>query len=921
MPLLVEMGWGGLVQYPDTITWTDITQYVDVSKAGVTITRGASDELSDTQPGTATLRLDNVDGRFTPGNSASPYYPFVRRNAPIRIRVVSTVKNYVTNPTFETDTSGWVLGSDPATSFAQSATRAQDGTKSLLITWGGALNSNPTFETALTPWNGNTATAARVNTQAQSGTWSMQVTPNGTSPNPRAESELFAVTAGNSYRAKGWLRCATSRTVSLNVNWYNASSTYLSTSTNTQAVTANTWTQFSASFTAPAGAAYGQLAPTVPSTPPVTDVLWVDEARLLNDPGSEFPAVGTTLYGLTLGQQYTASAYVYVPTGSRPCSLFVVGINGAGAASTVFDAWQRITYTFTATSTSHTLQLIPSGYPQSGTQVWLDAVQVEAGAAATTFDPAGAQLYDRFWGMVNEFPVEWEGLSSTVTVSCTDLFKRLNRLPTLRSMLTEEIAEILPDVYYPLTEPSGSGSAGDISGNALPSMAITQVSTGGTLTMGTDTGPDATGDATPSFTPSSATAGLYLTVDLGATVQQKFTVNDVAIEGWFKTTTTGRAIVSLYSPDLQCVQVVSLSASGALQIEWTDSGSSTLTVETIAGTSGLNDGKWHHFEWSQSLSGSVAVDGSVVDPSVPVTDGFNQRLLQIGGYRGTRLWSGGLAHVALYARTSPGAILATHYASGMTGNAGETADARIERFCDYAGLVNVFFQGSTFDPIASQGEGGTGVVARMREVESTESGKLFADRDDFGMTFQSRDIRYNPSPAGEAFTIAYADLETKSVQLADDDQKLVNSIEASRPGGATQKVTAPSSILAFGVYDPGALSILKTSDNSVLDAASWRVSRYANPGPELREVPIEAYTMSNYLGILAADISSYFSVTSLPAQAPFSSVRVTVEGYTETIKEKSHLIQFHTSTTNNDSVWVLDDPTYSVLDSTTRLAY
>ena len=42
------------------------------------------DELSETQPGTATLRLDNADGRFTPGNASSPYYPFVRRNAPIR---------------------------------------------------------------------------------------------------------------------------------------------------------------------------------------------------------------------------------------------------------------------------------------------------------------------------------------------------------------------------------------------------------------------------------------------------------------------------------------------------------------------------------------------------------------------------------------------------------------------------------------------------------------------------------------------------------------------------------------------------------------------------------------------------------------------------------------------------------------------
>ena len=82
MAVLVEMGWGGLVQAPWSITWTDITNRVDQGQ-GVTITRGASDELSETQPGTATMTLDNLDGALTPGNPNSPYYPYVRKNAPV----------------------------------------------------------------------------------------------------------------------------------------------------------------------------------------------------------------------------------------------------------------------------------------------------------------------------------------------------------------------------------------------------------------------------------------------------------------------------------------------------------------------------------------------------------------------------------------------------------------------------------------------------------------------------------------------------------------------------------------------------------------------------------------------------------------------------------------------------------------------
>ncbi|MGW7239741.1 LamG-like jellyroll fold domain-containing protein [Streptomyces sp. NPDC054804] len=815
MPLLAEMGWGGLVQDPATITWTDISTYVDMA-TGVSITRGASDELSETQPGTASLRLDNQDGRFTPGNAASPYSPFVRRNAPIRLSVAVI-------PTRS--------GSAPYP----------------LATLGDDFDDNNVNTTL---WPSNYGGASEVGGR-------MRV-PVST-----------AATAGF-LTAREWTLTGSKLTARL---------VTLPGANGSSAVAASMW---------------------INSTTGGTRLGW-----------RYYPLTGTLSAENQTGS--TDGAAVAVPYSAIDhLWLRVRESSGTVYWETSGDGFVWTALRSLATPSWVTSQTVSVEFPTTRTGGSNDFVE---------WDLVGAEVRPRFYGMVNEFPVDWEGLSSHVAITCTDLFKRLNRLPTLRSMLTEEIASIAPTAYYPLTEPSGSTSAGDVSGNGLPSMAITQVSTGGTLTMGTDTGPDATGDSTPTLTPSSATAGQYLTVDLGAATQQQLTNNAFAMEAWFKTSTPGRAIVSLYSPDLQCVQVVSLSASGALQIEWTASGSSTLTVETIAGTSGLADGRWHHFEWTQALSGSVAVDGVVVDPSVPVTDGFDQRFLHIGGYRGTRLWSGSLAHVALYAPSTAGSVLATHYATGMTGNAGETADTRIARFCEYAGLVNVIIQGSTFDPIASQGDGGTGVVARMREVESTESAKLFAARDDYLMTFQSRDLRYNPSPAGEAFTIAYADLETKSVELADDDQKLINSIEATRPGGATQKVTAPSSILAFGVYDPGALSILKTSDNSVLDAAYWRVSRYANPGPELREVPIEAYTMSNYLGILAADISSYFSVTSLPSQAPFSSVRVTVEGYTETIKERSHLIQFHTSTTNNDSVWVLDDPVYSVLDSTTRLAY
>jgi hypothetical protein len=814
MPLLVDMGWGGLVQAPTTITWTDVSRYVDVGAQGVTITRGAADELSEIQPGTASLLLDNSDGRFTPGNSASPYYPFVRRNTPIRIAVGITPTRSGSAPY-------------PLAMLGDDFDDNRVNTTLWPNNYGGATEVGGRARIPLTPGASAAYQTAREWRLTGSTLTAKLVTL------PRANGSTTAV-------ASMWVNSTTAGT---RLGWrYNAVTGQLS---------AESQTAFAD------GAA-------VTLTYSAIDHVWL---RVRESGGTVYWETSGDGFGWTVRRTLATPAWV--------------------------------------------AQTVAVEFPTARTGGTADYVE---------WDLVGAIVRPRFYGMVNEFPVNWEGLSSTVRITCTDLFKRLNRLPALRSMVAEEILAQAPLVYYPLTEESTSTSVGDIGGNGAPSLSISQSGAGGTLTLGSADGPPETGEQAPVFTPASATAGKWLSGDLGPQFEDS-TVQYLCFEAWFQTTTTGRCILGVHSTDLQYQHLLSIAAGGGLQIEWTTDGA-PLAVEAVSGPTTLANGQWHHVVYDQR-EGKVWIDGTLVDSSLAVPRGFYERVVHVGGYRNTRLWSGSIAHAAVYATqsTSAGPTAATHYTAGMTGYTGEDADARIQRLARYAGLSSVTIWGATFDPIASQGPGGSGVVARMREVEATESGRLFAERDWYGLAFQSRDVRYNPDPVSETFTIAYADLETRGVELADDDQKLVNSLEATRPGGATQKVTAPASIVAFGVYDAGTLSILKTSDNSVLDAAYWRVSRYANPGPELREVPIEAYTMPTYLDILDADISSYFSVTGMPAQAPASSMRVTVEGYTETIKERSHVIQFHTSATNTDSVWVLDDPTYSVLDSTTRLAY
>jgi hypothetical protein len=760
----------GFAPMATSVDWTDISQWVDLPSK-IRCSRGASDELSQCQPGTLSLTLDNSDGRFSAGLASSPYYPYVRPNCPVQLGVVTVSgKNRLQSPTFEDGTVGaWGVkaGSPTLAAWASDVTRAHSGTRSLKVTW----------------------------------------TPSGTG---------------------------------------------------------------------------GVLEQVV--------------------------------YGLDIGTTYTFSGWVWVPAGDISVRLRVDDLT-LGTPSSVTATWQQITRTFTATSTSARLQFTASGTPAAGDVVWLDDVQLETGASATSFDSDGAQIHWRFYGLVNDWGTGWAGLHSKVRLTATDFFKPLSKQPQLTSMLGEEIKLAAPIMHYPLTEPSTSVSAGDVAGYGAGSLIQRQVGTGGEVAFGNAPGPAATGESVLTFTPASASDGIRLDADMGTYAEEQTSLESITVEAWFKTSTVGRYFLAARNADFQRELVLGLNGSGHLILERTMFGG-TRTVDTLAAVN-MADGEWHHVlfdEWTQN----AYVDGGAPVGTSPLVM-YALRYLSIGGYPAS-LWAGSVAHAVLYVDNDVPLVLAEHYTAGTTGFSGEDADARVLRLAGYAGIASVDASGD-FSPVGSQGPGGSSALEMMRVVEATEGGRLAAHRDGHALLLQSRTVRYNPIPVA---SLAYGELETDSVQLPTDDQKLINDYRAARPGGATQRVTDDASIAAFGTYParPDAI-VLKIDDADVVDTMRWAVSRYSIPQPELRELPIQAYAQSTatYRALLDADISTVLEVTSMPAEAPSSTVTATVEGYVEDIGEESHLIRFHTSRSQTDAVWALDSSTYSVLGSTTRLGY
>lgn len=148
---------------------------------------------------------------------------------------------------------------------------------------GKVLNTNPYFRSGISDW---TATNATQEWSTDMGFPTLKITTQAGS-DPRSAAGQQPVVVGQSYRAYGWLLApvALPTQAALNINWYDTSHVYLSTSSNPATLTPGTWTLFDKTSTAPASAAYASILMSVSGTPGTGYVLH-GQSLLLVDPSA-----------------------------------------------------------------------------------------------------------------------------------------------------------------------------------------------------------------------------------------------------------------------------------------------------------------------------------------------------------------------------------------------------------------------------------------------------------------------------------------------------------------------------------------------------------------------------------------------------------------------------------------------------------
>jgi len=548
--------------------------------------------------------------------------------------------------------------------------------------------------------------------------------------------------------------------------------------------------------------------------------------------------------------------------------------------------------------------------------------------------PLATSYADRASGYVDEWPVIWpDGTSgmSTVTVTASSRSGRLSRGAELHSIIEEEILYDGVSAYYPFGDPEGTTRAGNVSTIAQPPMSAAPIGSGGGIFFGNSTGPGTDGLTAALFTPVDASNGFYMRGLLDQAVVDTSLHTTFSMECFFLSTgTTSQSLVRLdhQSPgDLAFTELYIEFPSMKL----TATGFGIDPVNYLLHSAGaVNDGATHHALIRETISGgshtaTLFLDGVQVATSTQAITAFGSRdrfsaggaALGIGMFRGT------LSHVAVTAGTTEltAARILAHANAGLNGFSGEGSDARIIRLARYAGVPasEVNTETGLSASIVNQITNDKTALALMTEVSDTEGGILFDARDGT-LTFHARSHRYNTAVT---MTLSATSQEIEAdLQPKLDDQGLLNDLTAARDGGVSTRIVDSASVLDYGLYRES-ITLLTTSDNEVVDAANWKVQTRSTPGVRIPVVSVDLLNCSSAqkTALLAREIGDRITLSGLPSQAPAVSMDFFIEGYTEVIGAESYKMTFNLSPATLSGVWQLDSATYSVLDSTTRLAY
>lgn len=526
-----------------------------------------------------------------------------------------------------------------------------------------------------------------------------------------------------------------------------------------------------------------------------------------------------------------------------------------------------------------------------------------------------ATTYDVVTGYVDNVEAAWPGgvqQWSTIRVTCTDVSARLGEGAPLRSFYEHQAQLYGATAIYPLSEPTGATSFGNITSTPLPAGYATTSKYGGTVTAGADPIID---DDLPSVAfdrDADLRAGAVILPPLlpstgPYSIAVAFVcpaVKDTAQTIW-QTARVGPAGV------VNSTSSLSINALGELAFNVVPDNDTTGFGSSSYFPSGLRvtDGRLHVAVCSLKadrrttrlvLDGVEAPLFSDYGSAMPINRQAGAPIVLGASLPVTGLYAfgliGSIAMVAIWPGTELTLAQSQQLYLAAQGFPTDRSDVRFARIASYGGVTTSGLPTGRA-VMGAQPLSGITAVEALRTVARTEGTDTLVTGTG-ALTFQARNVRYWPTSALTLDAGTSGDLGADLV-VRKDRQGFINDSTYTRYQGASQRFTDTASVTAAGRKSGPGGDVAPLSDFDALQHAAWEVTTGKTVTNRLSTISVDLLaqpTASKVQATLGLTVSSLVTITGLPSQTPGgTSTTQYVEGGRLVVGASEFRAEFYTS--------------------------
>jgi len=660
-------------------------------------------------------------------------------------------------------------------------------------------------------------------------------------------------------------------------------------------------------------------------------------------------------------QLQTLSLYVFVPAAHTVTAKWF-NLNSAGIGSLIGQAtssltatWQRLVITGVPSTPTNVLELTCSAaYPAT---VFVDAVQLQLGAAATAFVSTGPTYAEVYTGYIERYPQQWadQGMRGVKPLEAVDALSPLSRTTISQSYADTVLADS-PGVLVPYTDDAFPMTVQRPAGGQ-PMTPYQQI---GSNSASVNFGGDSFLDGTKAVSLTQQNADPVTTLDttqstwLG-TRQGGYAMNPQAfsLECWIRWSAgqfyfgtgsmrSGESTVGEFNGTQNYIGWFTFA--NALAIRYIDPNNTNqyffgFNSLTLNGLPFYADQQWHYLTFvAQGSNNAVfGLDGRVSTvqayTSTPPQMVLNNYFAQVTTYFGDPISTAAIANMATYGYALSPAQQLAHYQRGI-GYLGEKSGVRALRLLTKYWSTNVVTDAGVTSMAADFSYSGRAMLDVLQEIADTETGLVWVDAAGF-VHQDSRETRYTAATSttpqfvfGE--NAAGGELPYSYLKYDYDPTYVFSQANITTGSGAT----IPPVVNAASQTAYGQRVLPKTLQTAVdwdaLQAGKFYVQRYAKPaGAPGTSVPprIAGMTLdpsSNpdlWTAALTLDVGYRVTVKRRTA----AGVTISGDYYIEQINHNNNgtkwTVAYQLSPVFVSQAWVLGDAVKGVLGTTTVCVY